>query len=162
MVIAMKNLNNIKNNMRNIGYLYNHFIYENHEDSFSVEYCDDIPAKKLKKKLDSYFISMDWNIKSTWKQFNIVEKHFVLRSMAVFEKISDIKIDEKDKLISFKYPFLLSKQKAYKSYQLLKHGKVEEFLFQYPEITEEALYWESARLILLLHHLESMLNIKVE
>lgn len=158
----MKNLDNIKHNMRNIGYLYNHFIYENHEDSFSVEYLDEIPAKKLKKKLDSYFISMDWNIKSTWKQFNLVQKDFVLRSMAVFGKISHIAVDEKLKLLSFQYPFLLSKQKAYDSYQLLKHGKVEEFLLQYPEITEEALYWETDRLMLLLHHLESMLDIKAE
>jgi hypothetical protein len=162
MVIAMKNLNNIKHNMRNIGYLYNHFIYENHTDCFSVEYLDDIPAKKLKKKLDSYFISMDWDISSTWKQLNLVQKDFVLRSKGCFQKISDITIDEKDKLISLKYPFLLSKQEACKSYQLLKHGKIEDFMSQYQKITEEALHWETDRLMLLLHHLESMLDIKVE
>lgn len=160
--MIMKNIDNIKHNLRNIGYLYNNYIYENCPDCFTVEYLGDIPVKKLKKKLKSYFIDMDWDTKETWEKLDLVGKDTLIRSKAGFQKISKITIDEEYKQINLQYPFLVTKQKLCDGYQLIKNGEVEEYIKQCPDLTEKALYLETDRLMLILQHLDFMLEIKVE
>jgi hypothetical protein len=160
--MIMKNIDNIRHNLRNIGYLYNNYIYKHCPDCFTVQYLSEIPVKKLKKKLNDYFIDMDWNTKETWDQFDLVGKDALIRSMACFEKISNISFDEENKQINFKYPFLVTKQKLYDAYQLIKNDKIEQYRLDCPEMTEAALFWECDHLMLLLMHLDTMLEIKVE
>jgi hypothetical protein len=160
--MIMKNIDNIRHNLRNIGYLYNNYIYKHCPDCFTVKYLSDIPLKKLTKKLNDYFIDMDWNTKETWDKFDLVGKDTLLRSLGCFEKISKITIDEEYRLISFEYPFLVTKQKLYDAYQLIKNDKIEQYKSDCPEMTEAALFWECDRLMVLLMHLETMLDIKVE
>lgn len=162
----MQDTENIKNNLSNVVLLYDSFRFDNKLDCITVEYedPDELPTKELQKKLSTYFLdqSLDTINISPLDHLDFDPDDAGYRSYSAFRRISGISVNGKKKLISFKYSFLTSVERAEKGLKLLENDKIEEFEKKYPELTELSLYDETDHIMILTQHLESLVNLKEE
>ena len=163
----MEDIANIKNNLSNVVYLYENFRFENLLDWITLEYAEKVPVKKLKAKLENYFLKNrsldDINI-SAVQHLDLSDDDALFWSYDAFQKISDIKVNGKQQLISLKYNFLSSMVDAIEALELLENDQQEEFMEKYPNLNNEMnLFNETNYLILISNHVSSsIVRIKSE
>ena len=160
----MNNIENIKNNLSNVVYLYENFRFDNALDSLTFEYEGKIPVKELKQALNSYFIDcpIDSIDIGPLQHLDLDEDIALYSSYSAFRRISGLVVDGKKKLISFEYSFLTSVERAESGLKLLENDNIEEFEKKYPELTELSLYDETDHIMILTQHLESLVTLKEE
>jgi hypothetical protein len=160
----MNNIENIQNNLSNVVYLYENFRFDNALDSLTFEYEKKIPAKELKQVLNSYFVDrpIDSIDVGPLQHLDLDEDVALYSSYSAFRRISGVVVDGKKKLISFKYSFLTSVERAENGLNLLERDNIEEFKKEYPELTELSLFDETDHIMILTQHLESLVTLKEE
>lgn len=147
--------------VRTLAYFYNNFIYEGHENSLSVEYTEKIGKRKLNNILSSYFIDKLWNTQDTWKKLDLVQKEKFICAANSFSFITALSIDDKNKLISFDLPFIISKKGLSAAYKLLKEGNLAEYRKLFPAVTLKAIYDEVEIYTNILMHLALMVDVNI-
>jgi hypothetical protein len=160
----MNNIENIQNNLSNVVYLYENFRFDNALDSLTFEYEEKIPVKELKQILNNYFIDrpIDSIDVGPLQHLDLDKDVALYSSYSAFRRISGVVVDGKKKLISFKYSFLTSVERAEKGLKLLESDNIEEFKKKYPELTELSLFDETDHIMILTQHLESLVTLKEE
>ena len=160
----MENIKNIKHNLENVVLLYQSFRFDDKMDSITVEYEDpeNLPVKELQKKLRAYFLNQRLDTINISPLDHLdLDKHVALySSFSAFRRISKIIVDGKKKLISFKYSFLTSVERAESALKLLENNAVDEFKQKFPELTELALYDQVDNVMILLIFLEEIVILK--
>jgi hypothetical protein len=156
----MENIENIKNNLSNICYLYDLYRFPDMEDFLTLEYVDDVDPEELQDTLNDYFIAMTWDIPETWGLLDLIGKETLARSIQAFKNVSEISIDSEAHLISFKYDFLSSVDRANEAIKLLENGHIKEFKSRFPQYSEQNLYTETDRLVLIIQHLNYLIPIE--
>lgn len=158
----MENIENIKNNLSNVCYLYALLRFDDMDDFLTVEYVDDVEPEELLDKLNDYFIIQSWDTPDIWKKFDIVGKDKLKKSKQAINRITEITINPDENLASFKYHFLSSSERANEAMLLLEDGNIYEFRNLYPEFSERKLYEETDSIMLLIHHIDGLVTIKDE
>ena len=167
MVVAMEDIENIKNNLSNVVYLYENFRLDGDlENYISLEYVKDNntpPVKILKEKLEDYFLKNGASIDITAVQhLGLSDVDALQWSFDAFQKISGIVINGKKRLISLRYDFLATVDDASTALELLENNNKNHFFERYKFLTEQDLFNETNFLMLIAHHVSNIVRIKSE
>ncbi len=143
------------------------FYYQNYryldglENWISAIYVnDDVPIEEMHEHLKDYFVDIAFDIEGLWKQLNLVQKDFLLRSINVFRKITDVRISPEYRLISFKYEYLASLSRLYQANDLLISDDYSQYEVLFPELSAKNLEKEIDHIELILHSLTNIYEIQ--
>jgi|GEM_PF-760266 len=163
----MNKLNsNIIHNLRNLVYLYSNLRFlENKQDCLTIEYKDpqNRTTKVLLNDLKKYFLNQTLYSINTrpLEHLKLDDEISLYSSYSSFRRIKGITANKK--YISFNYAFLTSTERAESALKLLENNNIEQFLTEYPELSEELNLFDNVdNIMILMTHLEFLVDLLSE
>jgi hypothetical protein len=147
--------------IRTLAYYYNNYIYEGKADCLSVEYFSNMKRKAVAEVMQRYFIDRVWENGEVFRSLDMIGKDGLLQLVESVSHIQAITVDDNGCLISFKYPFIFSKEALCKAYNMLKDGYLDQFKVTYPTATQKVIFEEINNLNNILMHCSRLIDINV-
>jgi hypothetical protein len=160
------NIDNVKNNLSNVCYLFENLRLNDYPDCIVIEYVneDGVTAKALQKKLNHYFKNQTFDTIdiSPLNHLELEPIDALYRSYSAFRRINGITVNKKKKYVIIDFVFLTSVERVNDALELLENNEVDKYVQLYPELTEIALYDQTDQIMVLLSHLHEIVTLKNE
>jgi hypothetical protein len=117
--------------------------------------------KAVAEVMQRYFIDRVWENGEVFRSLDMIGKDGLLQLVESVSHIQAITVDDNGCLISFKYPFIFSKEALCKAYNMLKDGYLDQFKVTYPTATQKVIFEEINNLNNILMHCSRLIDINV-